>query len=55
MKKTIIIRSIEDDSEAKRFDVTGKSDRAIERMENGMNINLDHARFYTTIEESPDA
>jgi len=28
------------------FDVTGKSDRHIERLIRGIEINLDHARYY---------
>lgn len=33
--------------EAERsFDVSGKSDRQIERLIRGIEINLDHARYY---------
>lgn len=33
--------------EAERsFDVSGKSDRQIERLVRGIEINLDHARYY---------
>lgn len=29
------------------FDVEGKADRVIDRLEAGISINLDHQRFYT--------
>lgn len=31
----------------KRLDVTGKSDRSIDRCEMGMNINLNSEKYYT--------
>jgi hypothetical protein len=36
----------------KRMDMTGKSDRQIERIENGIWINLNHQDFYTRVTES---
>lgn len=36
----------------KRIDVTDKSERTIERTEMGMNINLNHAEYYTTETDS---
>lgn len=47
----LIIRSQEDASEVKRFNTTGKSERQIERLENGIMINLDHDRFYIDQED----
>lgn len=35
-----------------RIDVTGGSERGIERVEDGVNINLNHNEFYTRITES---
>lgn len=35
----------------KRFDVTGSSERTIDRTEDGMNINLNHDEFLTIVEE----
>lgn len=35
-----------------RMDVSSQSDRNIERTENGMNINLNHADYYTKLNES---
>lgn len=35
-----------------RIDVTNKSERSIEKAEEGMNINLNHEGFFTNIEES---
>lgn len=33
-----------------RIDVTGKSERAIDRAEDGMQHNLNHERFFTRIQ-----
>lgn len=50
--KYLEIRRIEDDEPIKRLDLTGRSDRDIERIERGANINLDHKRYYTEVVES---
>ena len=36
-----------DDKAVKRMNVTGKSSRSIERIESGMNRNLNHKEYYT--------
>lgn len=33
----------------KSIDVTGKSKRQIEKIEDGMNINLDHDHYFTRL------
>lgn len=50
--KYLEIRRIEDDEAVKRLDLTGRSDRDVERIERGANINLDHKRYYTEVVES---
>ena len=45
--KYLEIKSYEDGKVVKRLDVTGQSDRSIDRVERGMNINLNHEAFYT--------
>lgn len=35
-----------------RMDVSGKSERSIEKIEDGVNINLNHKDFHTTTNES---
>lgn len=42
----LIIRDLDTDSEIKRIDTTGKSERQIEKLERGMSINLDHGSYY---------
>lgn len=42
------------DEVVKRMDVTGKSDRAIDRIEDGMNINLNHDEYHTRVQEYAD-
>lgn len=34
-----------------RIDVTGKPERQIERVEDGLNINLNHELYYTQVNE----
>ena len=31
----------------KRIDVTGKSERTIDKIDDGLNINLNHDKYYT--------
>jgi len=45
--KYLEIKSYEDGKVVKRLDVTGKSDRIIDQVERGMNINLNQKAFYT--------
>lgn len=52
MKKYIEIVSFCDESISKRIDVTEKSDRMIDKIDIGLNINLNHEIFYTRIVES---
>ena len=33
----------------KRFDVTGKNERMIDKFDDGLNINLNHDKYYTLI------
>ena len=49
MKKYLEIRSIRDNSCVKRIDVTGKTERGVERVERGILINLNHDEY--TVEE----
>lgn len=50
--KYLIITSDSDGSIQKRIDVTDKSPRSIERIENGMMINLNQLEYSTDIIES---
>jgi hypothetical protein len=48
MKHTYVeILRFDTDEVVHRVDVTGRSDRTIERVERGMNINLNRDEFYT--------
>ena len=50
MKTYLVIRKYEgDNSIVKKFDVTEKSETNTIRLEDGININLDHNNFYTEI------
>ena len=33
----------------KRYDVTGRPDRMIDKFDDGLNINLNHDKYYTMI------
>lgn len=50
MKMFIDVRRIVDDEIVHSVDITGKSYSQIERIEMGMNINLDADKYYTDIE-----
>lgn len=54
MKKVIQVLSYEDDEIIHEVDVTGKSDQQIDRVENGMNINLNHNEYYTQVADIED-
>lgn len=45
---------VDDDSNevVQRLDVSDKSERSVERIENGMNINLNHSKYTTQINTS---
>lgn len=45
--KYIEIKSYNDGRVVKRLDVSGKTDRSIDTIENGMNRNLNHDQYYT--------
>lgn len=42
------IRKYEGNEVVKRMDVTSMSERKIDRIDSGMNINLNHKEYYTT-------
>ncbi|CAH1002648.1 hypothetical protein LEM8419_03520 [Neolewinella maritima] len=52
MKHYIEIIRYEDDQVVKRVDVSNRTETARDRVENGMNINLNHAQYYTSGRES---
>lgn len=52
MKKYLEIRKFENDTVVKRMDVSSKSDKQIEKMEFGANMNLNHEEYYTEVVES---
>jgi len=46
------VKTTSDDSVIKRFDVTDKTQREIERIDDGININLNHSEYFTIITNS---
>jgi hypothetical protein len=50
--KYIEIKEYDSENVVKRLDVSGKTDRSIEKIELGMNRNLNHDQFYTRVYES---
>lgn len=48
-KKYLVIKDYETNNIVEKIDITGKSNRAIEKIESGMNINLNHVAFYTEV------
>lgn len=52
MYKYIEIIELDTDKVVKRIDVTGRGERSIERVEDGININLNHDEFITQLNES---
>ena len=52
MNKYIEIKEFGTDKVVKRFDVTGKHDRMIDKFDDGLNINLNHDKFYTVKNET---
>jgi len=51
MSRYLVVKDYETDSIHTKIDVTGKSDRTIERIENGMKINPNHVKFYIELIE----
>lgn len=54
MKKVIQIISYETGEPTHEVDVTGMSERQIDKVDSGMNINLNHSEFYTLVAEIED-
>lgn len=54
-KHTVVIVESSTGEVVKEFDVTGKSDRHIDRLMAGMSINLDHESFYVDERKPADA
>jgi hypothetical protein len=52
MKRYIEIVETKTDKIVLRSDVTEKSEKNIERIEYGMNINLNHSKFFTRVIDS---
>lgn len=46
--KYIEIKDFESQGVVKRLDVSNKSERDIEKIDSGMNRNLNHDKYYTT-------
>lgn len=51
VKKVIQIIETATDRVEHEIDVTGQSERSIERTEDGVNINLNHEQFHTNVTE----
>ena len=47
MNTYLEIKEYKTDKVVKRIDVTGKTDRMIDKIDSGMNINLNHEKYYT--------
>jgi len=47
MRRFIEIVAHEGEEVIHRIDITGRTERAIELVERGMNINLNHEKYYT--------
>ena len=48
-KRYINVVDCETNEIVKQVDVTGKSERSIGKIEDGLNINLNHNKYYTVI------
>ena len=53
MKKYIEIINLKTSEVVKRINVSKEHERTIERVIDGMNINLNHNEYYVTATESP--
>lgn len=49
MKKYLCIVNFKSKKVVKKLDVSDKSTNSIDRIENGMNINLNHDEYYTQV------
>lgn len=47
MKRYIRVIEYKSDKVVKSIDVTGKSERQIDKIDRGLNINLNHEEYYT--------
>lgn len=47
--KAIEVVRFKDDVVIHSLDVTGKNEKAIDKIDSGMNINLNHEEYYTRI------
>lgn len=54
MYKYLEIVSHEDGEVVKRSDVTNKTERTIDKIDSGMNRNLNHAEYFTRETESEE-
>lgn len=54
MKKVIQVVQNEDGEVIHEVDVTDKSDRQIDKVDSGINRNLNHEHFYTCVQEIED-
>ena len=52
MKKYLEIIEFGTNEVVKRTDVSSLTERGVQRMENGMNINLNHDKYFTKLTES---
>ena len=52
MNKYIEIIEYKTNKVISRFDVTGKNERMIDKFDSGLNINLNHSEYYTSINET---
>ena len=50
-KKSIEVIKYKDGKSVKSIDVSGKSDSTIDRIDSGININLNHEEYYTIIKQ----
>lgn len=50
--KYLEVKSYDNGKVVKRLDVSNESDRSVDRIERGLNINLNHEAFYTFSYES---
>lgn len=52
MNKYIEIKEYKTNRVVKRINVTGKSSRFVDKIDHGLNVNLNHDKFYTLIRET---
>jgi len=49
VERELRIVAYDDCKTVKRFDVTGQSERQIDKLDRGVNINLNHEQFFTVV------